>query len=178
MLSLHRPTSTSSPTAQFQWLSPTDKHWSNSFNWTLYYFFSCRLRALDSRLLSYDCLRLISQTQSQSQSYFTTGGLPPISSSWRQSLETHDHRFFSSWTPAVLHKSLSWLWRAFLYNIYRVALSTVSWNFILNCSPHPTNRLPVCMPSCISPPFCRIQQYWSLEINHLRHKLPHKQLEK
>jgi hypothetical protein len=28
--------------------------------------------------------------QSQSQSYFTTGGLPPISSSWRKSLETHD----------------------------------------------------------------------------------------
>jgi hypothetical protein len=25
---------------------------------------------------------------------FTTGGLPPISSSWRQPLETHDHRFF------------------------------------------------------------------------------------
>jgi hypothetical protein len=25
-----------------------------------------------------------SQSQSQSQSYFTTGGLPPISSSWRQ----------------------------------------------------------------------------------------------
>jgi hypothetical protein len=31
---------------------------------------------------SYDWLQ--SQNQSQSQSYFTTGGLPPISSSWRQ----------------------------------------------------------------------------------------------
>jgi hypothetical protein len=40
----------------------------------------------------------ISSSQSQSQSYFTTAGLPPISSSWRQSLETHDQRFFSNWT--------------------------------------------------------------------------------
>jgi hypothetical protein len=30
----------------------------------------------------------------QSQIYFTTGGLPPISLSWRQPLETHNHRFF------------------------------------------------------------------------------------
>jgi hypothetical protein len=30
----------------------------------------------------------------QSQSCFTTGGLPPISSSWRQTLETHDQTFF------------------------------------------------------------------------------------
>jgi hypothetical protein len=31
---------------------------------------------------------------SQSQGYFTTGGLPPISSFWRQSLGAHDQRFF------------------------------------------------------------------------------------
>jgi hypothetical protein len=31
--------------------------------------------------------------QSQSQVYFTTGGLPPSSSSWRQALETHDQYF-------------------------------------------------------------------------------------
>jgi hypothetical protein len=29
-----------------------------------------------------------------SQSYLTTGSLPPISSSWRQALETHDQTFF------------------------------------------------------------------------------------
>jgi hypothetical protein len=34
------------------------------------------------------------QSKSQSQSYFTTGGLPSLSSSWRQSLETHDQYFF------------------------------------------------------------------------------------
>jgi hypothetical protein len=32
---------------------------------------------------------------SRNQSYFTTGGLPPINSFWRQTLETHDQRFFS-----------------------------------------------------------------------------------
>jgi hypothetical protein len=33
-------------------------------------------------------------SQSQSQSYFTTGSLPPISSSWRQPLETQDENVF------------------------------------------------------------------------------------
>jgi hypothetical protein len=33
--------------------------------------------------------------KSQSQSYFTTGGLPPISSSWRQPLEAHDQDYLS-----------------------------------------------------------------------------------
>jgi hypothetical protein len=32
----------------------------------------------------------------QSQNYFTTGGLPPISSSWHQALETHNQYFFST----------------------------------------------------------------------------------
>jgi hypothetical protein len=31
-----------------------------------------------------DNLKSFTQTQTQSQSYFTTGGLPPISSSWRK----------------------------------------------------------------------------------------------
>jgi hypothetical protein len=44
------------------------------------------------------------RSQSQSQSYFTTGGLPSISSSWRQVLETHDQRFF---IPAELFRSQS-----------------------------------------------------------------------
>jgi hypothetical protein len=30
---------------------------------------------------------LILEVKSQNQSHFTTGGLPPISSSWRQALE-------------------------------------------------------------------------------------------
>jgi hypothetical protein len=34
--------------------------------------------------LNSDCLPTASSCQSQSQSYFTTGGLPPISSSWRR----------------------------------------------------------------------------------------------
>jgi hypothetical protein len=40
-----------------------------------------------------------SQNQSQSQSHFTTGGLLPIISSWRQPLETHDQRFFFRINP-------------------------------------------------------------------------------
>jgi hypothetical protein len=44
------------------------------------------------------------QSQSQSQSYFTTGGLPPISLSWRQApWDPRRGIFFSSnWTLAVL----------------------------------------------------------------------------
>jgi hypothetical protein len=33
---------------------------------------------------------------SERESYFMTGGLPPISSSWHQTLETHAQYFFSS----------------------------------------------------------------------------------
>jgi hypothetical protein len=36
------------------------------------------------RYMSCCCLSKLLQSQSQSQSHFTTGGLPPISSSWRQ----------------------------------------------------------------------------------------------
>jgi hypothetical protein len=42
------------------------------------------------------------QSQSQSQSYFMTGGLPPISS-WCQAPETHGQQyFFFNWTLAVI----------------------------------------------------------------------------
>jgi hypothetical protein len=34
--------------------------------------------------------------EAQNESYFTTGGLPPISSSWRQVLEDYDQRFVST----------------------------------------------------------------------------------
>jgi hypothetical protein len=37
------------------------------------------------------------------QSYFTTGGLPPISSSWRQApWDPRPDLFFPNWTPAVI----------------------------------------------------------------------------
>jgi hypothetical protein len=39
---------------------------------------------------------------SQSQSYFTTGGLPPISSTWRQAPWDPRPDFFFDWTPAVI----------------------------------------------------------------------------
>jgi hypothetical protein len=44
--------------------------------------------------------RTLSQSQSRSRSYFTTGGLPSISSSWCNPLEAHDQRFF--WTEPLL----------------------------------------------------------------------------
>jgi hypothetical protein len=53
-------------------------------------FCSCQFRRLDATTLDYSrILRLLCffyscQSQSQSQSYFTTVGLPPITSSWRQ----------------------------------------------------------------------------------------------
>jgi hypothetical protein len=41
--------------------------------------------------------------QSQSQSHFTTGGLPPINSSWRQAPRDSRPEFlFSNWTLAVI----------------------------------------------------------------------------
>jgi hypothetical protein len=46
----------------------------------------------------------IHQSQTQRQSYFTTGGLPPISSSWRQAAwgTRSQFVFFCNWTPAVI----------------------------------------------------------------------------
>jgi hypothetical protein len=39
---------------------------------------------------------------SQSQSHFTTGGLPPISSSWRQAPRDPGPDIFFNWTPATI----------------------------------------------------------------------------
>jgi hypothetical protein len=46
----------------------------------------------------------LGRSQSQSKSYFMTGGLPPISLSCHQPLETHEQKFFffSNWTLAIL----------------------------------------------------------------------------
>jgi hypothetical protein len=42
-------------------------------------------------------------SQSQNQSYFTTGGLPPTSSSWRQApCDSRPVILFSNWTPEVI----------------------------------------------------------------------------
>jgi hypothetical protein len=44
--------------------------------------------------MSFSITLLHGVSQSQSQNYFTTGGLPPFSSSWREPLETHDQHLF------------------------------------------------------------------------------------
>jgi hypothetical protein len=57
--------------------------------------YSCPYRlATVSQLLA-----MADSLQSQSQSYFTTGGLPPISSSRRQAPSGYDHRFFLQLNP-------------------------------------------------------------------------------
>jgi hypothetical protein len=50
-------------------------------------------------------------TQSQSQSYFTTRGLPQNISSWRQALKTHDQYFFN------------WILTVTVFSIERMGLS-------------------------------------------------------
>jgi hypothetical protein len=52
--------------------------------------------------LSVNVYLIFDWTQSQSQRYFTTGGLPPISSSWWQPLQTQTTNFFFNWTLAVI----------------------------------------------------------------------------
>jgi hypothetical protein len=42
---------------------------------------------------------LTEKSKNQSQSNFTTGGLPPISLSWRQALENHDQKFSPQLNP-------------------------------------------------------------------------------
>jgi hypothetical protein len=49
------------------------------------------------------CTEVWKQSQNQRQSYFTTGGLPPISSFWRQApWDPWPEIFFSNWTLAVI----------------------------------------------------------------------------
>jgi hypothetical protein len=55
------------------------------------------------------------QSQSQSQSYFTTGGLQPISSSWRQvSWSSREEIFFFNWTLAVADLDVTSLMRRWI----------------------------------------------------------------
>jgi hypothetical protein len=53
-------------------------------------------------LLSIDFAHISYIAQSQSQSYFTTGGLLSISSSWRQAPWDSQPAFFPHWTPAFI----------------------------------------------------------------------------
>jgi hypothetical protein len=69
---------------------------------------ACRESNLASSGLLY-CSPFRSPVQSQSQSYFTTGGLPPICSSWRQApWDSRPVILFSNWTLAVIYPYVSW----------------------------------------------------------------------
>jgi hypothetical protein len=71
-------------------------------------FLSVFLIAFDCRYSQYTAATAKSGTRlnsnsSQSQSHFTTGGLPPISSSWRRAPWESQPEFFSlNWTPALI----------------------------------------------------------------------------
>jgi hypothetical protein len=53
-------------------------------------------------LIRFKYVFIMKRSQSQSQSYFTTGGLPPISLSWRQAPWDSRQSIFSGWTLAFL----------------------------------------------------------------------------
>jgi hypothetical protein len=65
-------------------------------------------------------------TLSQSQSYFTTGGLPPIISSWRQApWDPRPEIYFFNWTLAVIVLMWHPLWRDDGFVCYQYA-----WPFV------------------------------------------------
>jgi hypothetical protein len=69
-----------------------------------YYYFCSYARGFESKQIHVPFLPRVnneSQSQIQSQTYFTTGGLPPISSSWRQApWDSRPAILFSNWTLA------------------------------------------------------------------------------
>jgi hypothetical protein len=69
----------------------------------------------------------LSTDWSQSQSYFTTGGLLPISSSWRKAPSDPRPEIFFNWTLAVIHVvfMLHPLWREDGFVSYEYA-----WPFV------------------------------------------------
>jgi hypothetical protein len=74
--------------------------------------------ATDSTSNSYSYWYMCVQTESQSQdqSYFTTGGLPPISSSWRQaSWDSLLEIFLAYGHSPYVTISLSWRWVCLLW---------------------------------------------------------------
>jgi hypothetical protein len=80
-------------------------YWTCLQQFTNHYLLHCYLLRLDTRLLTtlHYSIVVLRCTPSvliyQRQSYFTTGDLPPISSSWCQALETHDQSFFFQLKP-------------------------------------------------------------------------------
>jgi hypothetical protein len=75
--------------------------WLTLHNWTVNLIIA-------PSILSHPCrtqlsTNWVSQSQSQSQGHFTSGGLPPISSSWRQApWDPRPEFLFSNWTLAVI----------------------------------------------------------------------------
>jgi hypothetical protein len=86
--------------------------------------------------------------QSQNQSYFTTGGLPPISSSWRQALEAHDQRFFSQLNycgnSPYITSSLTRRWLCLLWICLAFRQCTFrTYNILLKILPSALHTSPI-----------------------------------
>jgi hypothetical protein len=119
-----------------QWLKAARVFYSNNFyhiqthyqcdnkhDWRRFYLYVCRmlLEQLDCKQKndktgtiwnSSKEIGLTLWSLSQSQSYFTTGGLTPISSSWRQApWDSRPVILFSNWTLAVIVPMQHPLWR-------------------------------------------------------------------
>jgi hypothetical protein len=63
-------------------------------------------------LLSLPCKALLTDCQSQSQSYFKPGGLPPITSSWlHDPLDPRPQFLFSNWAVATSSLTRGWVCR-------------------------------------------------------------------
>jgi hypothetical protein len=99
----------------------------------------------------------LGQSQSQSQSYFTTGGLSPISSSWQQPLETHGQQLFLQLNTCVtLSLTRGWVCRLQLLLVLASAVilkseSRRTHNHILLSQLRDTSNLEVQVPVFISP---------------------------
>jgi hypothetical protein len=88
------------------------------------------LVASSSRLLTMDipllpCSQLITNNKCQGQTYFTTGGLLPISSSWRQAPWGSRPDIFFNWTLAAIVIMKHPLWRE-----HRFAPCEYAWPFV------------------------------------------------
>jgi hypothetical protein len=118
-------------TAHSQWLSATRSIpcWTTSV-------FSSTVTNDESLLTPWTTLDVVCLSRKHrvrvrvSQNYFTTGGLPPISSSWRQApWDSRSEVLFSNWTLVVMVLMQHPLWREDRYVVYYGCWSSLAQLF-------------------------------------------------
>jgi hypothetical protein len=117
-------------------------------------------------------------TDFQSQTYFTTGGLPTVSSSWRQPLEDHDQRFFSLQLNPCCHShyvtssmTTGWvcvLWIGFASPLSSVRIAYIAcyWEFFL------VHYIQVLCQSSLCKAFPRRPSLYSIGTNRTENYAP------